>query len=96
MKLLLTGGSGNLGQALVPNLLDRDHTPVILDVRAPPRLNAGAVFIERSVLNPPNPQMDRGNAESSVGQPSEPSTPHCVWRAQIPDLLAGRLIHPMS
>jgi nucleoside-diphosphate-sugar epimerase len=51
MKVLLTGGSGNLGQALVPRLLDRGDTPVILDLRAPASLTAGAVFIEGSVLD---------------------------------------------
>jgi nucleoside-diphosphate-sugar epimerase len=51
MKVLLTGGSGNLGQTLVPKLLDHGDTPVILDVRAPPHLNKGAVFIEGSVLD---------------------------------------------
>src|SRR5215472_13532950 len=51
MKVLLTGGSGNLGQTLVPKLLDKGDTPVILDVRAPPRLSEGAVFIEGSVLD---------------------------------------------
>jgi nucleoside-diphosphate-sugar epimerase len=39
MKVLLTEGSGNLGQALVPRLLDKGDTPVILDVRVPPPLN---------------------------------------------------------
>ena len=51
MKVLLTGGSGNLGQALVPRLLDKGDTPIILDVRAPPVLNRGAEFIEGSVLD---------------------------------------------
>ncbi len=51
MKVLLTRGSGNLGQTLVPRLLDKGDTPVILDVRAPPRLNEAAVFIEGSVLD---------------------------------------------
>jgi uncharacterized protein YbjT (DUF2867 family) len=30
MKVLLTGGSGNLGQTLVPKLLDKGHTPLLL------------------------------------------------------------------
>jgi nucleoside-diphosphate-sugar epimerase len=51
MRVLLTGGSGNLGQALLPRLLDRGDTPVILDVRAPPSLNEGAAFIEGSILD---------------------------------------------
>jgi nucleoside-diphosphate-sugar epimerase len=51
MKVLLTGGSGNLGRALVPRLLEKGDTPVILDVRAPRSLNEGAVFIKPSVLN---------------------------------------------
>ena len=51
MQVLLTGGSGNLGQALVPRLLDRGDTPVILDVRAPRSLNEGAVFLEASILD---------------------------------------------
>ncbi len=46
MKVLLTGGSGNLGQTLVPRLLDQGGTPVILDVRAPRDLKKGALFIE--------------------------------------------------
>jgi nucleoside-diphosphate-sugar epimerase len=33
MKVLLTGGSGNLGQTLLPVLLNKGDTPVILDVR---------------------------------------------------------------
>jgi hypothetical protein len=37
MKVLLTRGSGNLRQTVVPRLLDEEHLPVILDVRAPPR-----------------------------------------------------------
>jgi nucleoside-diphosphate-sugar epimerase len=53
MRVLLTGGSGNLGQALVPRLLDKGDTPVILDVRAPRSLNERAVFIEASVLDRP-------------------------------------------
>src|SRR5436190_11558531 len=51
MKVLLTGGSGNLGQTLVPKLLDKGDTPLLLDVRAPPHLNEGAVFIEGSILD---------------------------------------------
>jgi len=51
MKVLLTGGSGNLGQALLPRLLDKGDTPVILNVRKPLHLNRGAEFIEGSVLD---------------------------------------------
>ena len=51
MRVLLTGGSGDLGQTLVPRLLDRGHAPVILDVRAPRDLQRGAVFIQGSILD---------------------------------------------
>ena len=51
MKVLLTGGSGNLGHILVPRLLDRGDIPVILDVRAPRDLKKGALFIEGSILD---------------------------------------------
>ncbi len=57
MKVMLTGGSGNLGQILVPRLLAQGDTPVILDVRAPRDLKQGVVFIEGSILD--RPQLTR-------------------------------------
>jgi nucleoside-diphosphate-sugar epimerase len=51
MKVLLSGGSGNLGRTLVPKLLDKGDTPVVLDIRAPRYLQKGAVFIEGSILD---------------------------------------------
>src|SRR5271169_1143043 len=51
MKVLLTGGSGDLGQTLVPRLLDRGDAPVILDVSEPRALKQGAVFIQGSILD---------------------------------------------
>ncbi len=53
VKVLLTGGSGDLGQTLVPLLLDRGHTPVILDIRPPADPGQAAVFIQGSILDRP-------------------------------------------
>jgi nucleoside-diphosphate-sugar epimerase len=53
MRIALTGGSGDLGQALVPRLLDNGDTPVILDIRAPLDMKQGAMFIQGSVLDRP-------------------------------------------
>jgi nucleoside-diphosphate-sugar epimerase len=51
MKVLLTGGSGDLGQTLVPRLVKKGHTPVILDVRAPAGLKQEGMFIQGSILD---------------------------------------------
>ena len=49
MKVLLTGGAGDLGQTLVPRLVSKGDTAVILDIRAP--LDRGTTFIQGSVLD---------------------------------------------
>lgn len=51
MRVLLTGGSGDLGQTLVPRLLARGDIPVILDIRAPAASHAGARFVQGSILD---------------------------------------------
>ena len=51
MKVLLTGGSGDLGQTLVPRLIDKGDIPVILDIRAPTHFEQKGLFIQGSVLD---------------------------------------------
>jgi nucleoside-diphosphate-sugar epimerase len=51
MKVLLTGGAGDLGSTLVPRLLSSGHDPVILDLRTPANLPQGAPFIHGSILD---------------------------------------------
>jgi nucleoside-diphosphate-sugar epimerase len=53
MRVLLTGGSGDLGQTLVPRLLGRGDRPVILDIRPPGDLRRDAMFVPGSVLDRP-------------------------------------------
>jgi nucleoside-diphosphate-sugar epimerase len=53
MKVLLTGGAGDLGQTLVPRLLARGDTPVILDIRVPLNSPPEAMFIQGSILDRP-------------------------------------------
>jgi nucleoside-diphosphate-sugar epimerase len=50
MRVLLTGGSGDLGQTLVPMFVRYGHTPVILDVRAPYDSRYG-VYVQGSILD---------------------------------------------
>jgi nucleoside-diphosphate-sugar epimerase len=51
VKVLLTGGAGDLGQTLVPMLISKGHTPALLDIRAPRVSNPRAVFIHGSILD---------------------------------------------
>lgn len=49
MKVLLTGGSGDLGQVLCPELVSSGHEPVVLDVVRP--ANVVGEFVEGSILD---------------------------------------------
>lgn len=51
MKVLLTGGSGDLGRTLVPRLLHQGDIPVILDIRAPLDVKQEAMFVQGSILD---------------------------------------------
>ncbi len=57
MKVLLTGGAGDLGQVLAPELVLLGHTPVVLDVARPGK-DVGE-FVEGSIL-------DRGLLEKTI------------------------------
>ena len=52
MRVLLTGGAGDLGQVLTRRLSERGDVPVVLDVRAPGPAQPGT-FIHGSVLDRP-------------------------------------------
>jgi len=51
VKVLLTGGAGDLGQTLVPVLISKNHTPVVLDTRTSRLPSPSAVFIQGSILD---------------------------------------------
>lgn len=53
MKLLLTGGNGDLGTVLAPRIAARGDRAVLLDVRAPqlPVLPAGVAHLRGSILD---------------------------------------------
>src|ERR1700683_676310 len=51
MRVMLTGGAGDLGQALLPRLVANGDIPVVLDVRAPPEAKQRAYWAEGSVLD---------------------------------------------
>lgn len=50
MKIFLTGGSGDLGQRVIPLLKKEGHTPINFDIREPP--SKIGEFNKGSLLNP--------------------------------------------
>ena len=50
MKVLLTGGAGDLAQTLVPILRANGDVPLILDVRVPRYLSKGGYLARADVL----------------------------------------------
>ncbi len=48
MRIILTGGSGDLGRILCPLLAERGDTPVVLDVRPP---QGGVEFVDASITD---------------------------------------------
>ncbi|MBS2009664.1 MAG: NAD(P)-dependent oxidoreductase [Cyanobacteria bacterium SZAS TMP-1] len=51
MNILLTGGSGDLGQILCSRLLAMGHTPIVIDVRLPEQINPDVGYFEASILD---------------------------------------------
>ncbi|MBK6710254.1 MAG: NAD-dependent epimerase/dehydratase family protein [Chloroflexi bacterium] len=54
MKILLTGGSGDLGAVLAPQLSQRGDVPIVFDVRpqqTPTAVPSPAVYHPGSILN---------------------------------------------
>ncbi len=49
MRVLLTGGSGDLGQVLAKQLIEKGHTPVALDIQ--PAKTLHGEFIQGSILD---------------------------------------------
>lgn len=66
MRVLLTGGAGDLGQALTPRLLRAGDVPVILDIREPASLPGGAVFRHGSILDRSNLPRDMDGCDAIV------------------------------
>jgi nucleoside-diphosphate-sugar epimerase len=61
MKILLTGGAGDLGKVLVPRFVSRGDIPAILDVRPPRDPEQRQFFVRGSVLDRPAlPDLLRG------------------------------------
>ena len=63
MRILLTGGSGDLGRLLARDLKKQGDTPVIFDLRPPPENHE---FIKGSITNPADVEKAMGGIDMVV------------------------------
>ncbi len=67
MRIVLTGGSGDLGRILCPLLVNRGDVPVVLDVRPP---SGGVEFVNASITDRDAHESSRRRGGSRLCSPA--------------------------